>query len=235
MRNKEDNSMLSSLVRKITSDPKGDYDDALFHTLLAASALGKDVILHRGYVENYGKKYRAASLSGEGLSTPLRSLILSFAAENFGYDGFLLDNVIIEKGFIEELISGIDDYMVEAVVDDYRTKEAEAVVLFGNDADSVYFAPSDMNSDYVIHAPVYADKKYLTIIFRDVLAKAMEMGLHVISIPVPDGLDPSFFSDVAVSSVYAFSNIYPDYYIYAAFIASTDSMLERMVGDGDGE
>lgn len=235
MRNKEDNAILSSLVARIVSDPKGDYDDALFHTLLAASALGKQVILCKGYVENYGKRYRSAVLSGEGRSISVKSLLLSFAGDNIEYDGFLLDNVIIEKGFIEELISGIDDYMVEAVVDDYRTKEAEAVVLFGNDAGSVYSAPSDMNSDYVIHAPVSADKKDLTIIFRDVLAKAMEMGLHVISIPVPDGLDPSFFSDVAVSSVYAFSNIYPDYYIYAAFIASTDSMLERMVGDGDGE
>ena len=231
MRNKEDNSMLSSLVRKITSDPKGDYDDALFHTLLAASALGKEVILHRGYVENYGKKYRAASLSGEGLSMPLRSLILSFATENFGYDGFLLDNVIIEKGFIEELISGIDDYMVEAVVDDYRTKETEAVVLFSPYADGVAAEESEMNSDYVINAPLSEDKKAMSIVFRDVLSLLIEMGVHSVSIPVPEAIDPALFSDIAVSSVYAFSNLHPEHFLYVSFVAPSDEILGKMTGE----
>ena len=217
--------MLSSLMRKITSDPRGDYDDALFHTLLIASALGKEVILSRGYVGNYGKRYRHAMIEGEGRSVPLRSLILSFASENIDYDGFLLDSVIIEKGFIEELISGIDDYMVEAVVDDYRTKEADAVLLFG-DGGEVVMELSEMNSDYIIRAPYSADKKALASSFRTALEMARADSLHILSIPVPEDADPAFFSDVAVTSVYAMSNLYPDYPMCVSFIARDDKELE---------
>ena len=232
MRNKEDNSILSSLVGKITSDPKGDYDDALFHTLLIASVLGKEVILHKGHVDNYGKRYRVASLEGDGRSIPLKSLLLSFAGDNIDYDGFLLDNIIIEKGFIEELISGIDDYMVEAVVDDYMTKECEAVVMFDRDTATISVSPSAMNSDYVIHAPLSDDKKTLTHTFKDVFDKIRSMGVHSVSIPVPKAVEPAFFSDVAVSAVYAYSNIFPDYYLYVSFIATSDEMLEKMVEEG---
>ena len=233
MRNREDNSALASLISKITADPKGDYDDALFHTLLTASALGKQVILHNGYVEHYGKRYRSAVLDGDGTSVPLKSLILSFADENLEYDGFLLENLIIEKGFIEELISGIDDYMVEAVVDDCRERETEAVILFSEDGKEIRITPSDMNSDYVIHAPLSDDKKSLSRIFKDVLTLVMEKGMHSVSIPCPDNIDPALFSDIALSSVYAFSNIYQDYWIYASFIARSDDELEKMVGSND--
>ena len=61
----------------------------------------------------------------------------------------------------------------------------------------------------------------------------MEKGMHSVSIPCPDNIDPALFSDIALSSVYAFSNIYQDYWIYASFIARSDDELEKMVGSND--
>ena len=135
MRNRRDNSALLDLRDRIINDPKGDYDDALFHLLLRSSALGKEVIVSSHIVTDHGKRYLPSFITGGGRSMPLRSLILSFADENVELDGFLLDSLIIEKGFIEELISGMDESGIDAVSTGTNMRRMPSFFLTGRETD----------------------------------------------------------------------------------------------------
>ena len=43
--------------------------------------------------------------------------------------------------------------------------------------------------------------------------------------------DPALFSDIAVSSVYAFSNLHPEHFLYVSFVAPSDEILGKMTGE----
>ena len=225
MRNRHDNSLLSELREKIVNDPSGDYDDALFQTLLRAVALNKEVMIERGAVENHGKRYRRARINGDGRKTPLRALLLSFLGENVEYDGFLLDDIIIEKGFIEEIISAIDDSTIYFSVDDYKTMESDAVMLFEGKEKHVEAKDSNLNTDIILVARSTSKVAELATSFKEAFSIMIEKGLHTLSLPLPKTIDKALFTAVALSSLEAYMKLYGEHYIQIALLVENEEDL----------
>ena len=228
MRSRHDNAALIHLRDRIVSDPRGDYDDALFHTLLRASALGKEVVVLPGHVTDHGKRYIRALMEGDGRIMPLRSLILSFAADNVDMDGFMLSDVAIEKGFIEELISGLDMSGVDATVDDWRSYEADAVILFDGSDDGIAIESPDVNADIVIHARLSDSVHRIASSLKSAFEAMRERNMHTASIPLI-GDNPGLIAAVAMSAVDAFSSLYQDHPLSVTLVSESDEILSSIL------
>ena len=231
-----DNHMLRSVRERILADPSGDYDDALFHSFLASAGLGKEIFNHHHYIEDNGKRYIAASLSesGKGAWLSLRTFLYSFSSNYVEYDGFVLDGIIIEKDFIEEIISGLDESGVSAVVGDVLAEEAEAAVIPYAGEEVLTSIPADTPQNLIIQLPAPPamgndqDRKHLAESFFLLFRTIKDLNLHSVVIPVFSGYDPSLFADIALSSVSAFLHRYPEYFIQLVFACRDDRELEAL-------
>ena len=238
MLNRRDNHMLMSVRSRILKDPSGDYDDALFHSFLTSSGLGKEVYLLKGHINDNGKRYIAISLSEgtDGEWTPLRTLIYGFSSDYVEYDGFVMDGIIIEKDFIEEIISGLDESGVSAVVGDVLAEEAEAAVIPISGSEIITSVSTDTPQDLRIELPVEdpegndEDRKHLAASFFQLFSKVADLDIHSLAIPVFRGYDPSLFADIALSSVSAFLHMHPDYFIQIVFTCRDEKELEALSG-----
>ena len=228
MRSRHDNAELSQLRDRIVADPRGDYDDALFHTLLRACALGKEVVVLPGHVSDHGKRYVRALLAGDGRILPLRSLILSFADDNVDMDGFMLEDVAIEKGFIEEIISGLDMSGVDATVDDWRSYEADAVILFDGSYEGISIDSPDINADIVIHASPSDSVHDIASSLKSAFDAMRERNMHTASIPLI-GDNPGLIAAVAMSAVDAFSAVYQDHPLSVTLVSESDELLSSIL------
>ena len=228
MRSRHDNTAISRLCEKIVSDPRGDYDDALFHTLMRASSLGKEVVVMPGYITDHGKRYIRAVPDGDGRSMALRSLLLSFADDNVDMDGFLLCDVAIEKGFIEELISGLDMSGIDATVDDWRSYEADAVILFDGSLHEIAIDSPDINADIVIHARPSSSIHDIALAMRSAFSAIHDRDMHTVSIPLI-GDNPGLIAAVAMSAVDAFSALYQDYQLAVTLVSDSDELLSSIL------
>ena len=237
-----DNHLLESVRSRILRDPSGDYDDALFHSFLSSAGLGKEICNHHHYIEDNGKRYISASLSElpGGHWIPLRSFLFSFSSEYVEYDGFVMDGIIIEKDFIEEIISGIDESGVSAAIGDVLAEEAEAAVLPYTGDRIRTSIPAETPQNMIIELPVPPssgtdeDRRLLASAFFALFNAIREYGIHSAVIPVFSGYSPDVFADIALSSVSAFLHRYPDYFIQIVFACRNDEELDAL-SCSDGE
>ena len=232
------NNLLESVRKRIINDPSGDYDDALFHSFLTSAGLGKEIYNYHHYIEDNGKRYIAASLSGSsgGVWITLRAFFYSFSSEYVEYDGFVMDGIIIEKDFIEEIISGLDESGVSAVIGDVLAEEAEAAVLpYAGDRIRASI-PSDTPQNMIIELPVppatgsESDRKQLAESFFSLFEAIKNYGIHSAALPFFSGYDPALFSDIALSSVSAFMHKEPDYFIQIVFTCRNETEFEALSG-----
>ncbi len=133
MRDRKNITALHNLTAKIAKNPTVDFDDALFHVLLEAALLGKETALSKNTVKDNGKEYLLLS---EGAITDRQisfyDLFSRFVDEFVDYDGFVIDGIIIEKEFIEEIISSLDMSQISVVKDSIINFEGDAVVNAAN-------------------------------------------------------------------------------------------------------
>ena len=101
-----DNKILSEIRRRIIENPRKDYDDELFYAIMRSVWLGCSVYTDDMVAEDHGKKYLAVHIEGKGKEVPLKRILLDFTDRYLMLDGISLDGLLIEKGFIEEIISG---------------------------------------------------------------------------------------------------------------------------------
>ena len=135
MRNRKDLTAIHKLSEKIVSNPTMDFDDALFHVLLEAALLGKETCISDKKVEDHGKNYLSLVEPHENLRTiSFYDLYSAFVDEFVDYDGFVIDGIIIEKDFIEEIISALDISQVSVVNGSVISFEGDAVVNAANNS-----------------------------------------------------------------------------------------------------
>ena len=105
----------------VTDIPFDNYDVIVYLTTDTENVPFRPVSVN-------GKRYVVISLAetSVGAWLSLRTFLFSFSSEYVEYDGFVMDGVIIEKDFIEEIISGLDESGVSAVIGDVLAEEAEA-------------------------------------------------------------------------------------------------------------
>ena len=133
MRNRKDLTAIHTLSEKIIANPTVDFDDALFHVLLEAALLGKESFIAKQDLEDHGKKYLSLVDFGDDLrSISFYDLYSAFVDEFVDYDGFVIDGIIIEKDFIEEIISALDISQVSVVHGSVVSFEGDAVVNAAN-------------------------------------------------------------------------------------------------------
>lgn len=231
MQNRKDLSQLLNLVRRIRENPREDLDDALFYSIVRACWLEKEIRCRDGIVEDHGKKYLRTYLSdGEGEWVPIRRILLDFTDRFVMLDGFLLDDIIIEKGFVEELISAIDDSTMTAVADDISSYETAGAVV---PDEALQFFPDirKWNANAVLTRPrvIYKDgeraKERLAIAYRDVLKKAAEAKLKTLSIAPLSDYPLSLEGDIASSSVSAFFSLHPETAMAVTFVLPDEESL----------
>ena len=241
MRNSNDLSMLTQLASRIKASPKEDFDDALFFTLCRASALGKKIRTNDGVVTDHGKKYLRTYLSeGNGNWVDIRRILLDFTDKYVMLDGFLLDDIIIEKGFVEELVSAVDYSQITAVAEDISSYESEAAAA----ADESLPSFPDIrkwNAEAVLTVPrvAYGDgeraKERLARQYRAVLSKAAEAGYRTLSIaPLSDyPLDRVWEIDASsVNAFFAFNTSSP---MSVSFVLPDESSLARFLSSDHEE
>ncbi len=231
MRNRKDLSLLINLASRIRENPREDLDDALFYTIMRACWLEKEVRCLDSVVSNHGKKYLRTCLSGpEGEWTPLRRILLDFTDRFVMLDGFLLDDIIIEKGFIEELISAIDASTMTAVADDISSYEIAGAVVT-DESLPLFQDIRKWNADAVLTRPrvCYGDgeraKERLASAYRDVLAKAAEAKLSTLSIAPLSDYPLPLEADIAASSVSVFFSLHPETPMAVTFILPDEKSL----------
>ena len=234
MRNSKDTSMLEGLIRRIRENPKEDLDDVLFYTIMRAVWLGKEIAVSDTVTNNHGKNYLRTYLSGKGTWTPIRSVLLGFADEYVMLDGFLIEDIIIEKGFIEELISAIDGSTMTAIADDISSYETEAAAAA---EESLQFYPDirKWNAEAVLTVKrvSYDDgnraKERLASAYRNVLEKAASAGYHTLSIGPLSDYPPSLEGDIASSAASIFFSLHPEYPMCITFVLPDEDSLSRFL------
>ncbi len=230
MRRKGDNSVLEELRRRIKEKPAADFDDELFYTLTRCIWLGKEVVADDMVAEDHGKAYLVTHISGSGRRKGLREMILGFTDEYLGLDGLLLDDIIIEKGFIEELISAVDDGMVTAVAEDISSYESEAAIVT-DDALPSFPSIRKWNADAVLTAERvrYGSgeraKERLASAYKAVFDSAMNGGYHVISIAPLSDYPIGLESSIAVSAASIYSSLHPDFPMAVTFVLPDEESL----------
>lgn len=235
MRNNKDLSMLVNLVNRIKENPREDLDDALFYTIIRACWLEKEVRIRDSIIENHGKRYLRAFLNeGDGQWIPIRRLLLDFTDKFVMLDGFLLDDIIIEKGFVEELISAIDSSTMTAVADDIASYETEAAAVADEALD--YFPDiRKWNSEAVLTIPrvVYGDgdnaKERLAIAYKNILSKAATAGYKTLSIAPLSDYPLALEGDVASSSVSIFFSLHPEVSMCVTFMLPDEKSLQSFL------
>lgn len=135
MRNRRDIAAINKLTEKIVSNPTADFDDALFHVLLEAALLGKEIFLSERTIDNHNHEYLELVEKGDNLrSISFYDLYSAFVDEFLDYDGFVINGIIIEKDFIEEIISALDISQISVVLGDITQFEGDAVVNAANES-----------------------------------------------------------------------------------------------------
>ncbi len=134
MRNRKDVTAIKKLTEKIVLNPTVDFDDALFHVLLEAALLGKETYLSGKTIKDHDHEYLELLEEGEGLrEISFYDLYSAFVDEFIDYDGFVINGIIIEKDFIEEIISALDISQISVVHGDITEFEGDAVVNAANE------------------------------------------------------------------------------------------------------
>ena len=227
--------MLIGLVSRVRENPREDLDDALFYTIIRACWLGKEVRTREGVTEDHGKKYLRTFLSpGDGKWIPLRRLLLDFTEKYVMLDGFMLDDVIIEKGFVEELLSAIDDSTMTAVADDISSYESEAAAVT-EEALPLFPDMRKWNTGAVLTAGrvLYGDgsraKERLAAVYRNVLEKAAAAGYRTLSIAPLSDYPASLEGNIAASSVSIFFSLHPEVPMAVTFVLPDEESLRRFL------
>ena len=179
--------------------------------------------------EDHGKNYLSVHIERNGKEVALRTLLLDFTDRYLLLDGISLDGLLIEKGFIEELISGLDQSTMTAIAEDISSYETEAAAVTD---ESLPLFP-DMrkwNADAVLTIPSVKEKAcsdFVSVLahsYRNILDKTREAGYHTLSIAhLSDNLSRE--GDIAASSVNIWIAMNPDYPISVTFILPDESAL----------
>ncbi|MBO8437113.1 MAG: hypothetical protein IAA97_09065 [Spirochaetes bacterium] len=235
MRNSNDNSLLKALVSRIKSNPKEDLDDTLFYTITRAATLGKEIRV--GSVrEDHGKRYLRTFLDGgKGDVVKLGDFLLRFLDEYVLLDGFMLEEIIIEKGFVEELISALGMSTMTAVADDISSYESAAAAICD---ESLPFFPDirKWNTEAVLTVPRvrYSDgsrvKERLASAYKHVFEKCVEGGYTTLSIAPLSDYPLSLESEIATSAASAFFALHPDRMLSVSFILPDEKSLSLFLG-----
>lgn len=227
--------MLVNLLKRVKENPKADLDDELFYTLVRACFLGKEVRTRDSYKENYGKRYLLVFLTpGEGEWTTLRQLLLDFTDKYIELDGFVIEDVIIEKGFIEELVSAIDNSTMTAIAEDISSYESAASAVTD---EALEFFPDirEWNSDAVLTIPrvMYGNgtraKERLAAAYRNVLEKTAEAGYTTLSVAPLSDYPLSLECDVASSAASVFFTLHPAAPLLLTFILPDEEKLREFL------
>ena len=241
MRNRKDLSILSSIIRRVRGNPREDLDDALFYAICRSVWLDKEIAVSESVVEDHGKRYLKASLDEcNGKTVPIRRMLLDFLDAYVMLDGFVLDGLIIEKGFVEELISAIDSSTMTAIAEDISSYESEAAAA----ADESLPSFPDIrkwNSEAVLTIPrvAYGDgeraKERLARQYRAVLSKAAEAGYRTLSIAPLSDYPLDLEGEIAASSVNAFFAFNPSSPMSVTFVLPDESSLARFLSSDHEE
>ena len=231
--------MLLNLLRKVRENPRADLDDELFYTFSRACFLGKTVRVRDSYKENYGKRYLAVFLSeGDGDWIPIRQLLLDFTGKYIELDGFVIEDVIIEKGFIEELVSAIDTSTMTAIAEDISSYESAAAAITD---EALQFFPDirKWNAEAVLttHRIAYGDgtraKERLASAYKNILEKAVSAGYSTLSIAPLSDYPLSSECDIATSAVSVFFSLHPDVSLMVTFILPDEEKLGEFLTPSD--
>ena len=147
---------------------------------------------------------------------------------------FLLEDIIIEKGFIEELISAIDGSTMTAIADDISSYETEVAAAA---EESLQFYPDirKWNAEAVLTVKrvSYDDgnraKERLASAYRNVLEKAASAGYHTLSIGPLSDYPPSLEGDIASSAASIFFSLHPESPMCITFVLPDEDSLSRFL------
>lgn len=235
MRNINDNSLLAAIVSRIKENPREDLDDVLFYTISRASFLGKSLRVG-GVREDHGKRYiRTYLTEGRGEMVLVREFLMRFLDSYLMLDGFILEEIIIEKGFVEELISAIDVSTMTAVADDISSYESMAATV-PEEALQLYPGINKWNAEAVLTVPrVHFNdglkaKERLVSAYKHILEKTIEGGYATLSIAPLSDYPLSIESEIATSSVSAFFALHPDRPLAVSFILPDEKSLALFLG-----
>lgn len=237
MRNSNDLSMLTQLASRIKASPKEDFDDALFFTLCRASALGKKIRTNDGVVTDHGKKYLRTYLSeGIGNWIDIRRILLDFTDKYVMLDGFLLDDIIIEKGFVEELVSAVDYSQITAVAEDISSYESESACVTDESLTS-FPDIRKWNTEAVLTTPLvrYGNGEgaisRLANAYKNILQKAVDGGYHTLSIAPLSDFPLHIEGEIANQSTDIFFSLHPDAALFVTFILPDEESLTKFLGE----
>ncbi len=235
MRNRRDIAFLKTVVDNIINNPSSDYDDTLFHVLLTLGELEKEAMLD-GEITDNEKHYIKVSLDcgDTGEYRSFKSILLGFADCYSAYDGFALGPLLIEKDFIEEIVSAIGISSVSVTVDDISKFEGDVIVKAVEALESlppgntvIDIADDDCCSDYVIYAalPDTPDKMQLSSCYFNALRILRERNLHTIAFSSLKcrGFSEKESADIAESTIDTCLEMWQDYFFSVVFCVSDDS------------
>ena len=228
-----DNKILSEIRRRIIENPRKDYDDELFYAIMRSVWLCCSVYTDDMVAEDHGKKYLAVHIEGKGKEVPLKRILLDFTDRYLMLDGISLDGLLIEKGFIEEIISGIDQSTMTAIADDISSYETDATAV-ADEALQSFPGIQKWNTDAVLTTPLVKEKdnpdfvSRLSRTYKNILDRTRAAGYRTLSVsPLSDNLSRE--GDVAASSVNIWIAMNPDYPISVTFILPSESALQSFL------
>ena len=234
MRNRRDISFLKSVIDNIVNNPTSDYDDTLFHVFLTLCDLEKEAMVD-GEISDNGKHYIKISLdeNGTGDYVPFKNILLGFEDCNSPYDGFSIGPLLIEKDFIEEIVSAIGISSVSVTAGDVSEFEGDAIVKSVEASEMIppgsavlEAAGDDCCSDYVIYAalPGSADKMQLSSVYFNALRILKERNLHTIAFSSMKcaGFSDKETAEIAESTVDTCLEMWKDYFFSVVFCASDE-------------
>ena len=162
------------------------------------------------------------------------SKLLDFTDKYVMLDGFLLDDIIIEKGFVEELVSAVDYSQITAVAEDISSYESESACVTDESLTS-FPDIRKWNTEAVLTTPIvrYGSGEgavsRLANAYKNILQKAMDGGYHTLSIAPLSDFPLNIEGEIANQSTDIFFSLHPESPMCITFVLPDEDSLSRFL------